>query len=266
MKKSIKLGVVASALMAVAGFAFAQTGAAYKPDPKRDLKIVDPRESPYVIDARGFVVRSGFGLCWRTAHWSVERAAAAKIENAPFPNWTAGCECDRDLMKAPACEPPPPPAAAPAAAPTPPPPPPPPPAPPAPTTEKVTFAADALFDFDKATLRPDGRAKLDDLVSKLAGVSLEVIIAVGYTDRIGSDAYNQRLSQRRAQAVKDYLVSKGIEPNRVYTEGKGEANPVKQCPDPSARGEVRNRQQLIACLQPNRRVEVEVVGTRPVRR
>ena len=92
-----------------------------------------------------------------------------------------------------------------------------------------------------------------------------MIIAVGYTDRIGSDAYNLKLSQRRAQAVKDYLVTKGIEPNRVYTEGKGEANPVKQCADPSAKGEVRNQKQLIDCLQPNRRVEVEVVGTRPVK-
>jgi OOP family OmpA-OmpF porin len=255
MKKSIKLTAVAAALMTVSGMAIAQT---------TDIKLVDPRESPYVVDPRGVIVRDPFGLCWRTAHWSVERAAAAKIEGAKFPNWTAGCECDRDLMKAPTCEPPPPPP--PPAAPPAPPPPPPPPPPPAPTSEKVTFAADALFDFDKATLRPDGRARLDDLVSKLAGVSLEVIIAVGYTDRLGSDTYNQALSQRRAQAVKDYLVSKGIEPNRVYTEGKGEANPVKQCPEPSAKGEVRNRQQLIACLQPNRRVEVEVVGTRPVRR
>jgi OOP family OmpA-OmpF porin len=240
MKKSIKLGLVASALMTVSGLVFAQA---------TDVKLVDPKESPYVIDGRGVIVKDPFGLCWRTGSWSVERAAAAKIEGAKFPNWTAGCECDRDLMKAPTCEPPPPP-----------------PPPPAPTSEKVTFAADALFDFDKAVLRPDGKAKLDDLVSKLAGVSLEVIIAVGYTDRIGSEKYNLGLSQRRSQAVKDYLVSKGIEPNRVYTEGKGMANPVKQCPDPSPKGEIRNKQQLIDCLQPNRRVEVEVVGTRPVRR
>ena len=253
MKKSIKLGLVAAALVTISGIAVAQT---------KEIKVTDPRESPYVLDPRGVIVMDPFGLCWRTAHWSVERAAAAKIEGAKFPNWTAGCECDRELMKPPVCEPPPPPPPPPA--PTPPPPPPPP--PPAPTSEKVTFAADALFDFDKATLRPDGRARLDDLVSKLAGVSLEVIIAVGYTDRIGADAYNLKLSQKRAQAVKDYLVSKGIEPNRVYTEGKGEANPVKQCPDPSAKGDVKNQKQLIDCLQPNRRVEVEVVGTRPVRR
>lgn len=250
MKQTIKLGLVASALVLASGTALAQ-----------DIKLVDPSESPYVIDPRGVIVRDPFGLCWRTGSWSVERAAAAKIENAKFPNWTAGCECDKDLMKPPVCEPPPPPPP-----PAPPPPPPPPPAPPAPTSEKVTFAADALFDFDKAVLRPDGRAKLDDLVSKLAGVSLEVIIGVGYTDRIGSLAYNQKLSVARAQAVKDYLVSKGIEPNRIYTEGKGPANPVKQCPDPSPKGEVRNFKQLVDCLQPNRRVEVEVVGTRPVRR
>ena len=251
MKKSIKLGLAASALMLLSGVAFAQ-----------DIKLVDPRESPYVISPNGVIVKDPFGLCWRTAFWSVERAAAAKIEGAKFPNWTAGCECDKELMKPPVCEPPPPPPPPPAAAPPPPPPPP----PPAPTSEKVTFAADALFDFDKAVLRPDGLAKLDDLVSKLAGVTLEVIIGVGYTDRIGSLAYNQKLSVARAQAVKDYLVSKGIEPNRIYTEGKGPANPVKQCPDPSPKGEVRNFKQLVDCLQPNRRVEVEVVGTRPVRR
>jgi OOP family OmpA-OmpF porin len=252
MKQSIKLGLVASALMAITGTVSAQM---------KDIVVVDTKESPYVIDARGVVVRDPFGLCWRTGSWSVERAAKAAIQGAPYPNWTLGCECDKDLMPKPVCEPPPPPPPPPA--PTPPPPPPP---PPAPTSEKVTFAADALFDFDKAVLRPDGKAKLDELVSKLAGVSLEVIIGVGYTDRIGSLKHNMDLSVRRAQSVKDYLVSKGIEPNRVYTEGKGPANPVKQCPDPSPKGEIRNQKQLIDCLQPNRRVEVEVVGTRPVRR
>jgi len=253
MKQSIKLGLVASALMAITGTVSAQM---------KDIVVVDTKESPYVIDARGVIVRDPFGLCWRTGSWSVDRAAKTVIKEAKWPSWTAGCECDRELMPKPVCEPPPPP---PAPAPPPPPPPPPPPAP-APTSEKVTFAADALFDFDKAVLRADGKAKLDELVSKLAGVSLEVIIAVGYTDRIGALKHNMDLSVRRAQAVKDYLVSKGIEPNRVYTEGKGPANPVKQCPDPSPKGEIRNQKQLIDCLQPNRRVEVEVVGTRPVRR
>jgi OOP family OmpA-OmpF porin len=255
MKKSIKLGLVASALMAITGTVSAQM---------KDITVVDTKESPYVIDARGVIVRDPFGLCWRTGSWSAERAAKTVIKEAKYPNWTAICECEVESLwktQKPACEPPPPPPPPPA--PTPPPPPPP---PPAPTSEKVTFAADALFDFDKAVLRADGKAKLDDLVSKLAGVSLEVIIAVGFTDRLGPLAHNQKLSVARAQAVKDYLVSKGIEPNRIYTEGKGPANPVKQCPDPSPKGEVRNFKQLVECLQPNRRVEVEVVGTRPVRR
>ena len=93
--KVFKLGLVASALMTVSGVALAQ---------QKDIKIVDPRESPYVIDPRGVVVRNPFGLCWRTAFWSVDRAANTKIEGAPFPNWTVGCECDRELMKPPVCD------------------------------------------------------------------------------------------------------------------------------------------------------------------
>ena len=113
----------------------------------------------------------------------------------------------------------------------------------------MTFAADAFFDFDKSVLKPEGRAKLTDLVSKIRDVNLEVIIAVGHTDSIGSDAYNQRLSVRRAEAVKAFLVSKGIERNRVYTEGKGEKQPVADNRTKEGRAK-------------NRRVEIEVVGTR----
>ncbi len=113
----------------------------------------------------------------------------------------------------------------------------------------MTFAADAFFDFDRAVLKPEGRAKLDDLIGKVKDVNLEVIIAVGHTDSVGSDAYNQKLSVRRAEAVKAYLVSKGIEKNRVYTEGKGEKQPVAD--NRTAEGRAKNR-----------RVEIEVVGTR----
>jgi OOP family OmpA-OmpF porin len=169
-------------------------------------------------------------LCWRNAFWTPATAAVG---------------CDGALVRA-AAPAPAPAVAAPAPAPAParPAAPPPPPA-----ATKVTYAADAFFDFDKAVLKPEGRAKLDDLVGKIQGINLEVIIAVGHTDSVGSDAYNQRLSVRRAEAVKGYLVSKGIEKNRVYTEGKGEKQPVAD--NKTSEGRAKNR-----------RVEIEVVGTR----
>ncbi|MBB3177667.1 outer membrane protein OmpA [Variovorax sp. Sphag1AA] len=160
-------------------------------------------------------------LCWRDASWTPATAAAG---------------CDGALV------PPAPAAAAPAPAPAP--------VPPAVAASKVTFAADAFFDFDKYVLKPEGRAKLDDLVSKIKDVNLEVIIAVGHTDWIGTKEYNQKLSVRRAEAVKAYLVSKGIEKNRVYTEGKGKTQPIAD--NRTAEGRAKNR-----------RVEIEVVGTRP---
>ncbi len=171
-------------------------------------------------------------LCWRDANWTPATAAEG---------------CDGALVKAAAA-----PAPAPAAAPAPAPAaaaPAPAPAPTPAAASKVTYAADAFFDFDKSVLKPEGKAKLDDLVSKVKGINLEVIIAVGHTDSIGTDAYNQKLSVRRAEAVKAYLVSKGIEKNRVYTEGKGEKQPVAD--NRTAEGRAKNR-----------RVEIEVVGTR----
>lgn len=130
-------------------------------------------------------------------------------------------------------------------------PPPQPPQKPVPVSEKVSFAAQALFDFDKSVLKPDGQAALDDLLRKLQGMDTEVMVTVGYTDSIGSDAYNQKLSDSRAQAVKAYLVSKGITTSRIYTEGKGETLPVAD--NKTAEGRAMNR-----------RVTVEVVGTRMV--
>jgi OOP family OmpA-OmpF porin len=197
------------------------------------------QEKVYAIDQRGEVVTSGTGLCWRDGYWTPAAAAA---------DAKAGCQCDKDLMPAGTCE------AKPAAAA---------PAAPAaagvkPSNEKVTVAADALFDFNKAVLRPEGKAKLDELVSKAKAIKLEVILAVGHTDRIGSDSYNQKLSEKRAAAVKEYLVSKGVEANRVYTEGKGEKQPVtgNKC-----KGDKKTK-ALIDCLQPDRRVDIEVIGTK----
>jgi OmpA-OmpF porin, OOP family len=168
-------------------------------------------------------------LCWRDANWTPA---------------TASPECDGAIKPVVAA-----PAPAPAAAPAPAPAPAPVPAPAPTVASKVTFAADAFFDFDKSVLKPEGKAKLDDLVSKIKGINLEVIIAVGHTDSVGADGYNQKLSVRRSEAVKAYLVSKGIEKNRVYTEGKGEKQPVAD--NKTAEGRAKNR-----------RVEIEVVGTR----
>ena len=171
--------------------------------------------------------------CWRNNFWTP--ATAAK-----------GCDGEIKPAEKPVA-PPAPPAQPPVAPPVPPKPVPPP--PPAPVSEKVTFAADAFFDFDKSTLKPEATAKLDDLVGKTKGINLEVIIAVGHTDSVGSDEYNQKLSIRRSEAVKAYLVGKGVEPNRVYTEGKGEKQPVAD--NKTTEGRAKNR-----------RVEIEVVGTR----
>ena len=209
MNKLVKLVFAASAVVAFSAQA------------QENIQAKTPT-SAYVQDARGVIVRDPFGLCWRTGYWTPADAVPG---------------CDGEIAKPAVVE-------APAATPAPPAA-----VPPAPVSEKVTFAADAFFDFDKSVLKPEGKAKLDDLVSKLQGMNLEVIIAVGHTDAIGSDAYNQKLSVRRAESVKAYLVSKGIESNRVYTEGKGKKQPVAD--NKSAAGRAKNR-----------RVEIEVVGTR----
>ena len=180
-------------------------------------------------NANGDVWKNASGDCWRNANWTPATAAP-------------GCGPAPAPAPAPVVAPPPAPpspAVAPRAAP----------APQAPAASKVTYAADAFFDFDKATLKPAGKAKLDDLVGKVKGINLEVIIAVGHTDSVGSDVYNQKLSVKRAESVKAYLVSKGIEKNRIYTEGKGEKQPVADNKTNEGRAK-------------NRRVEIEVVGTR----
>ena len=184
------------------------------------------------------VWKNSVGQCWRAGTWTPAMATA---------------ECDPDLVPKPAAKP----AVEPAAKPVPPPPPvkpaakpqPQPKPKPKPVAAKVTLAADVLFDFDKAALKADGKSKLDDLAAKVKGINLEVVIAIGHTDSVGSDAYNQKLSVRRAESVKAYLVSKGVEPNRIYTEGKGEKQPV-------ASNKTKDGSQK------NRRVEIEIIGTR----
>jgi len=186
-------------------------------------------KSGYLIDQRNVVAKSGTGLCWRTGYWTPALAIA---------------ECDPDLVPKMAQ------AATPqevAATPT-----------PKPAAQRVKLDADTLFDFNKAVLRPAGRQALDEFVAKSKDISPEVIMAVGHADRFGSERYNQDLSEKRAAAVKAYLLSKGVEANRVQTEGRGETQPITKA------GECLGAKsaKVIACLQPDRRVEIEVIGTR----
>ena len=113
---------------------------------------------------------------------------------------------------------------------------------------KITLQADTLYDFNKADLKPEGKATLDKIARDLSKIKLEVIIAVGNTDSVGTDAYNMALGQRRAQSVKAYMTSKGVDGSRIYTESKGKSNPVAT----NATEEGRAK---------NRRTDIEVVGT-----
>ncbi|HVF63804.1 MAG TPA: OmpA family protein [Casimicrobiaceae bacterium] len=266
MTRRLVSGVIAGALFA----AFAGSVAAQpKPAPgqvfRPGVAACDPKNCAYWLSATGTpdnnVVKSGVyngaagvagGLCWRTGYWSPAMAIPA---------------CDPDLVpkpKPPAPAPAPAPAAPPPAAPAPAPAPAPPPAAPAPApkpaapaVQKITLASKALFDFDKAVLRPDGRQAIDnDVISKLKSVAkLELVLVTGHTDRIGTQQYNQRLSERRADAVRDYLVSRGVPKDRIETLGMGKTQPV-----PGVVCNQKNMKELIACLAPNRRVEVEVKG------
>ena len=175
----------------------------------------------YAVDDRGIVSRNTTGLCWRTGYWTPAMAIP---------------ECDPELFKKPVV----------AAAPP----------PPAPVAKKVTFSADALFDFDKATLKPEGIRSLDEFSSGIQTVTYERIHVEGHADRIGSDDYNKRLSLRRAQAVKAHLVSKGIDPAKISIDGKGEVDPVTG----NTCNHIKNSKELKQCLAPDRRVDIETIG------
>jgi OmpA-OmpF porin, OOP family len=228
--------IVTGALVGALAVAFS-TGAAAQANPQNSAYVL----SPSYLPPDSNVVRNGTAerLCWRTGYWTPAQAII---------------ECDPDLVPKP-----PPPAPPPAAAPPPPPPPPPAPPPPAPApqVQKITLAAKALFDFDKAVLKPEGMAAIDsEIIAKLRDVQkLELVLVTGHTDRIGSQAYNQKLSERRADAVRNYLVSKGVAKDKIETLGMGKTQPV-----PGVTCTMTAMKELIACLAPNRRVEVEVKG------
>ena len=226
-----------------------------------------PANSGYVLSATGAaennVVRSGrYGtnnascnLCWRTSYWTPAMAIAecdpdlvkkAAPAPAPAPAATAKPAAPAPAAPAAAAKP-----AAPAVAPA------------APSVQKITLASKALFDFDKAVLKPEGQAVLDrEIVSRIKEVQkLELVLVTGHTDRLGSQQYNQKLSERRAAAVAAYLASKGVAKDKIETLGMGKTQPV-----PGVVCEQKNRKALIACLQPHRRVEVEVKGEIVIRK
>ena len=209
----------------------------------KDVVVDGKGEIPYVIDARNTVARSGTGLCWRTGYWSP--AAAATAMAGEFP---AGCECDGDIVPKEKCVAPM--AQAPAPAPAP--------APVAAAPKSITLSAKALFGFNKAVLTPQGKAAIDtEVIAKLPDVGpLELVTVSGHTDRIGSHPYNQTLSERRATAVKNYLIEKGIKADLIDVVGYGKTQPVPgvSCPDRLGRA------KLIECLEPHRRVVVEIKG------
>lgn len=193
----------------------------------------DPADSGYLTDQRFRVVRSGFGLCWHTGTGPAVHMPECDPEVAPAPLAKAASPAPQRRAVA---EP------APA---------------PLPVTKRVTLDADVLFDFNRANLRPAGHAALDDFLVRTKDMNPEMIVAIGHADRIGSEAYNQRLSEQRVASVKAYLVSKGIDPDRIRTEGKGETQPVTKPGECAGKKSAK----VTACLQPDRRVDIEVTGT-----
>jgi len=190
----------------------------------------------YVSTAGDQVWTSPYGMCWKTTDWTPEKAAAP-------------CDAVRAVQVAappPVAVAPPPPAPTPLVVAPPPQP---------PVIEQISLSSDVLFAFDKAELKPEGMKKIDDIASRLTGANVQQINAIGYADRIGNDQYNQKLSEKRAAAVKDYLAQKGIESNKVRSEGRGENDPVTGDQCKGMKGS-----KLIACLQPDRRVDIEVRG------
>jgi len=190
-----------------------------------------PFARAYVTDQREAVATSGFGECWHTGSalplLESKAPCEARLAREPEPDLEQVAMVSEPMPK----------------------------------TVDVTFNADTLFDFDKAELRPGGRAALDAFLGKIADMSPETITVVGHTDRLGSDSYNQNLSEQRAQTVKIYLIGEGAQPEGIRAEGRGEAQPV------TGAGECGGAKsaKVIACLQPDRRVEVEVVGRSVVR-
>jgi OOP family OmpA-OmpF porin len=179
------------------------------------------------------------GQCWKTSDWTPDKA----VEPCdPVPRAAAAAAVVA-VTPAPV-------AVAPVAAP--------------PVIEKVAIATDVLFEFDSATLLPGGMKRLDEVANNAQGTEVDRVAVVGHADRIGSEEYNQQLSERRAQAVAAYLAQKGADEQRIEAEGRGKSEPLTgdEC---SKLGPPRkSNSKLVACLQPDRRVDIELLGSREV--
>ena len=201
----------------------------------------------YLVDTYGnsIVISTNTGLCWRTSDWTPSRAVPICDPGEGAPRTVAVAP---PLTVAEVAVPPAKPKAAPVRVP----------APAKPAPQSIVFSADALFAFDRFALKPEARPALDDFVRQLSGAQYETIVVTGHTDRLGSADYNQTLSERRANALKDYLVSSGVPANRITAQGKGKTQPVTLPADCKGVQSAK----VIACLQPDRRVHVEVNGTK----
>jgi OOP family OmpA-OmpF porin len=229
---------VAAALTAFAGVAASQQPAT------GSTEAAFPKNAPgYVVASDGRPVLNGFGSCLRTGAWSLATAAEPcdQIARVSVPVPVVA------YQERPA--PPPPVAVAAVAQPE----------PPRMVIQKVSLSTDVLFDFNKAELKDAGKQKLDELANQVKGAKVDEIVVVGHADRIGSETYNEKLSEARAQSVKDYLAERGAQTNVITAQGKGEAAPVTgdQCKKMAGK-------KLIECLQPDRRVEIEFLGSREV--
>ncbi len=207
------------------------------------------RKDGYLTDTQGGIVRAvGAGVCVRTSQWTPALAVA---------------ECDPDLVPKPAPAPAPKPAPKPEAKPAPKPEAKPEAKPKPEKPEMLNIERKIELQgmpFDKAEMTADNTKELDEFMADLKPVTLGAIIVTGHTDRIGSLRYNQRLSERRAVVVKDYVVSKGVDPKLIFWEGKAFNQPI---PVTKFCSNKMKRKQLIECLAPNRRVTVEAVGVQP---
>ena len=212
-----------------------------------------PQATPgYVSSSDGRVVLSGSGQCVRSGSWTAANAAdpcerVARAELPPPPVVVAPPP-EPKLEPAPA-----PIAIAPVVV-----------EPPRPVIQKLTLSTDVLFDFGKAELKDSGKQRLDQLAGEIKGADVDEIIAVGHADRIASEDYNQKLSEARAQAVKDYLAQQGAKSNVITAQGKGESQPVTGEGCKKLGAERAANKKLVDCLQPDRRVEIEVLGSRTV--